>query len=231
MCVITISRQFGSGGDEIAELICSQTGYQLFDKHVLARAAADAGLSVEEIIAYTEGSRKMRSFLDRLFGRPEIVAQVSLWKEEEDGTRTRQEVQLDERNAMLIIQKAIETAYQMGRMVIVGRGGQVILKDRPGVLHVRIEAPLEERLIRVRHSVHFAGRAYNDSVQARRAAQDLIEAQDGASANYLTSSYAVDWSDPTLYHLVINTSKLKIEQAAKVIVDAARLFELAPETA
>jgi cytidylate kinase len=62
-------------------------------------------------------------------------------------------------------------------------------------------------------------------VDARRAAQALIEANDDASADYLKHFYDVDWSDPLLYHLVINTSKLALDQAARLIVEAARQLE------
>jgi CMP/dCMP kinase len=225
MPVITISRQYGSGGDEIAELICKTTGYQLFDKHILAMAAAEVGLRDQEIIDFTEESYQSRGFFERLFRRVQPLARVSTWIEDEKGVRTREELHLSEQDALLLSQKAVEAAYRVGRIVIAGRGGQVVLQDCQGALHVRVEAPLEDRLMRVRKDPLLADRSFSSPVEARRAAQDLLEARDSASAGYLKRFYGVDWSDPALYHLVINTGKLSIEQAAKVILAAAQTIK------
>jgi cytidylate kinase len=222
MAVITVSRQFGSGGDEIVEKVCKTTGYYLFDKQLLAKAAFEAGLSDQEIVDYSEDNYRVKNFLDRLFGRSRPVAQVRVWKEGRDGVRTMEEMNLSEENALSLVRNAIETSYKMGNIVIVGRGGQMILKDHPDVLHVRIEAPLEERLLRVRSNPAFASRSFSDSFEARQAAQNLIEVNDIASADYLKRFYGVDWSDPMLYHMVINTCKLSIEQSARLIIDAAQ---------
>lgn len=225
MSVITISRQFGSGGNEIAELICATTGYQLFEKHILAQAAFDVGLSEKEIIEFSEDHFKTDTLFDRMFGRSRPVASVRYWRETKDGVRLPDEIELDQGHALLLVQKAIETAYRIGNMVIVGRGGQMVLKDRTDVLHVRIEAPLEDRLLRVRALPRLASRTYADSVEARRVAQDLIGANDLASADYLKRVYHVDWSDSSLYHVVINTGKLRVEQAAGVILEALHQLE------
>lgn len=225
MAVITISRQYGSGGDEIVELICKTTGYQIFDKHIIAAAAVEAGLSDQEVIDFAEGNYKVKNFLDRLLGISRPVAQLRVWKENSSGERTAEEMPLNEENALALVKKAIEYAYNLGNMVIVGRGGQVVLRDCPDVLHVRVEAPLEDRILRVRTSPIPINRPYQDSVKTRRAAQDVIAINDAASADYLKRFYGVDWADPLLYHLLINTSKLQVEPAAQVIIEAARQLE------
>ncbi len=228
MAVITISRQYGSGGDEIAEEICSTTGYSLFDKRILARAASQAGLSDQEIIECSEENYKCLNFLDRLFGRPHLVTQARVWKEDRDGVRTREEIQLGEEITLPLITRAVQSAYEKDNIVIVGRGGQVILQDRPGVLHVRVEAPLEERILRVREYPMLAKQTYSDSVEARRAAQNLIETNDSASADFLRRVYNVDWADPMMYHLVINTAKLDVYRATKLIIATIQEMESLP---
>jgi cytidylate kinase len=225
MAVITISRQYGSGGDEIAEMICRATGYHLFDKQILARAVSEAGLTDQEVIDYSEGNYKVQNIIERLTGRSRPAAQVRVLKRDPEGQQTAEEMPLSEEQAFSLVRKAVEASYRAGNMVIVGRGGQMILRDHPDVLHVRVEARLEERILRVRGDAEFASRRYSDSVDARRAAQALIEANDDASADYLKHFYDVDWSDPLLYHLVINTSKLALDQAARLIVEAARQLE------
>ncbi len=231
MAVITISRQFGSGGDEIAEIISKKTGYRVFDKQLLAIAAHEAGLSSQEIIDYSEDQYKAQNFLDRLFGRSKTVAQMSTWVEDKGGVRITEQLSLGEEQALGFVRKAIVAAYKMGNMVIVGRGGQAILHDRQDVLHVRVEAPMEERLMRVRSDPEIAKRGFGNAVEARRIAQDLIEKSDIASADYLKRFYNVDWSDSSLYHLIINTGKLDVENAAGVIVDLIQKIEPVPEVA
>ena len=163
MAVITISRQYGSGGDAIAERICELTGYRRFDKNVLQKAAAEAGLSDEEVVDFSEDKHKVQTFIDRLFGRSRPLAEVRVWKEGPDGVRIAENLRISEESALVLERLAVETAYREGNMVIIGRGGQVILKDRPGVLHVRIEAPLETRILRVRNEPQLVGRSYGRS--------------------------------------------------------------------
>lgn len=218
MAVITISRQFGSGSEEIVDIVCRELGYRLFDKHILAKAALDVGLSEQETIDYSEDNYKVRSFLERLFGRGALVAQMPVWKEDLDGVRTVELMNLDEAQALSLVKKAIITAYDMGDVIILGRGGQVILRDRPGVFHIRIEAPLEDRIQRVRQRLSQSEHSFSSSLEARRASQDLIAANDLASADYLKRLYAVDWSDTMLYDLVINTHNLLSKVAARAII-------------
>lgn len=229
MTVITISRQYGSGGDEIAEIISEKLGYRMFDKKILARAAYDEGLSAQEIIDYSEDQYKTQNFLERLFGRSRTVAQMSTWIEVKGGVRVAEQLSLSEEQALGFVRKAVISAHKLGNMIIVGRGGQAILKDQPDVLHVRVEAPLEDRILRVRSDPEIAKQGYGDAVQARRIAQDLIEKNDIASADYLKRFYNVNWSDVSLYHLVLNTGKLSVETAAGVIVNLVQQLERAPE--
>jgi cytidylate kinase len=221
MAIITISRQYASNGNEIAEKICESTGYYLFDKRIIAEVAVEAGLSDEEIVDFSEENYKIKGFFNRLFGG----SQLQIWKEMEDGLRTSEEVQLSEENALSLVRKAIEHAYQRGDTVIVGRGGQVILQDAPDVLHVRVETPLEDRIQRVRSHPKLANRSFIGPLEARRAALDLIEESDAASADYLKRFHGVDWSDPMLYHIVINTGKLNPKQAVRLIIETARQLE------
>jgi CMP/dCMP kinase len=222
MAVITISRQYGSGGDEIAARVCEILSYQHFDKRLIARASMDVGLSEQEIVDYSEENHKVRSFLDRLMGRQAVVAQTRIWREDATGVRSAEDIKLSEEAALTLVQKAVRSAYRAGNVVIIGRGGQVILKDGPDVLHVRIEAPLENRIQRVKEQVKATHKLYPADIELRRAAQDLIIERDAASADYLSRFYHVDWEEPLLYHLVINTGKVSIEQSALLIAQLAR---------
>lgn len=224
MTVITISRQFGSLGDEIAQKLCEVLGYQYFDKRLVMQAASEAGLSEQEIMDYSEENYKVHNFLDRMLSRPQTLGHVRVWKEDAQGIRSPDAIPLTEDTALDLVQKAIRHAHQVGNVVIVGRGGQVILQNEPDVLHVRVEAPLETRIQRVKQ-----WRPLETSVDLRRAAQDLIEQKDAASADYLQSFYNVHWDDPALYHIILNTEKLSIDQAVSLLAHMAREFSLQPE--
>lgn len=216
MAIITISRQYGSGGDEIAERLCECLGYGLFDKRLLLNAAAETGLSEQEIIDYSEENHKVRSFIDRLFARPALIAQVAAARQPSAGIRP-EEIVLREELALTLVQKAVHKAYEIGNTIIIGRGGQILLKDFPDVFHVRVVAPLENRILRVKQEIKQSRQEYFADIESRRAAQDLIIERDTASADYIKQHYNVDWDDPLLYHLVLNTAKLSIDQAVKVI--------------
>ncbi|MDR3573013.1 MAG: cytidylate kinase-like family protein [Anaerolineaceae bacterium] len=219
MAVITISRQFGSGGDEIVDRVCKLLGYRCFDQQLLIQTAREAGLSESEIIDYSEENYKVENFMDRLFSRTSLVGQVR-----RTTGRLYSEPTLTGAMAFALVNKAIETACKVGNIVIVGRGGQVVLKDYSNVLHVRIEAPLEDRLMRVRSDLR-QKESGDILIDERRRAHDLINARDSASADYLNSHFGVDWSDPTLYHVVLNSAKLPLDLAAQFIVAMVRAME------
>ncbi len=213
MPVITISRQFGSGGDEVARHLCELLAYGYFDKQLLAYAASKAGLPEEEIVDFSEDHYKVRSLMDHLivgWRSPHSIAGTEVWQEELFGEVYTAVSTLDEAQCLALVQSAIRTAYKHGDMVILGRGGQVMLNDKPDVLHVRIEAPLDirSRRLQERENVGLA------TAQAR-----ALE-HDRASAEYLKRFYDIDWSDPLHYHLTINTGGLRVEAAARLIINA-----------
>jgi CMP/dCMP kinase len=229
MAVITISRQFGSGGDEIANRVCEVLGYQQFDKRQIIQAAAEAGLSENEVVDYSEENHKVRTFLDRLFNRSIPLAQVRVWHETSGGVRAAEEVRLSEDVVLSLVQKSIRSAYRMGNFVIVGRGGQVILRNYREVVHVRIVAAEEDRIQIVKEQIKQQRQDFGADIEARRQAQDLITERDAASHDYIRRFYDAEWDDPQLYHLVINTSKVGVEQAVALITRLAQ--EIKPQPA
>jgi cytidylate kinase len=218
MAVITISRQYGSGGDEIAVRVCEELGYRMFDKRLMAQVASEMGLSEREIVDFSEASYKVRGFLERLFARrnARVVAEAGTWTQDTSGARAVQVEQLDEEWCVRMVRTTIQAAYERDNIVIVGRGGQAILQDKPGVLHVRLLAPLGARILRVRYQ-ETVGLAAEFQ---QRTAQDLVLDRDRAAAEYLRRFHDVDWADPTLYHMVLDTQKWGVEPAAQLIVEA-----------
>jgi cytidylate kinase len=213
MAVITLSRQFGSGGEAIAARVCEILGYRYFDKKMIVRAASEVGLSEEEIIDFSEDNYKTRSFVDHLmtgWRGSRAIAQSYTWQEEIFGLGPKAMSALDEVKNIGLVESAIRAAYQRNNVVIVGRGGQAILKDKPGVLHVRIQAPLEARVLCLHQRENYS----------LGWAQDIAINRDRAAADYLERFHNIDWADSALYHLVINTRQLDTEAAAQLIINA-----------
>jgi cytidylate kinase len=216
MAVVTISRQYGSGGDEIAAKVCELLGYRYFDKRLMAQVASEAGLSSKEIIDSPEDRHQAVGFLERLFGHK--VSEAWVTRDEVSGDRIVEMAELDSKRFISVVRSLIRTAYEQGNVVIVGRGGQAVLRDQPGVLHVRIEMSFDERVRRVNEQQRF-GRP--------EVARDFVAERDRATADYLRSYYDVEWADPALYHLTINTGLLDAEAAAHIIVDAVQYLQAA----
>lgn len=220
MAVITISRQYGSGGTEIAARVCELLGYRYLDKELIAGALAEAGLSEGEVISFSEQASKARKFIDRLlFPGPHIVAQVAIRQRSAGEAETIKVEQLDKAECLNLIQTAIHAEHRAGNAVIVGRGGQAVLQKLPGVLHVRIIAPMNERILRIQRLKSL------DMEQAYR----LATQEDRRAHDYLEEVFDIQWDEPTLYHLVINAGKLSVEQAAQLIVQAVQQLKAAPE--
>lgn len=207
MPVITISRQYGSGGDAIGKRVCEALGYNYFDKNLMARVATEAGISESDIVDLPEHAYKMRGFFDKLFGRRRSAAEA--WTAPKDQQALPVEA-LDEARSVHLIKDTVMEAYKHGNVVIVGRGGQAILREQPGVLHVRIIAPLGARVLRVQSTEN----VILDEATAR------VKHRDEAAAAYLERFHDIDWDNPLLYHLVINTGKWESEDAVQIILNA-----------
>ena len=210
MTVVTISRQFGSGGDEIAGRVCQLLGFRYFDKELMAQVATEMGLAEDEIVDLSEDVHEIRGFLKRLFSASRKVTQIEAIPEDRPGSVIEVVKKLDEAQSIALVQSTIRAVYEEGNVVIVGRGGQAILKDKPDVLHVRIEAPLDSRVQRLCDRANFSlGGAHDTAIK-----------RDRASADYLKRFYNIDWADSLLYDLVINTGRVNIEAAAQLIAKA-----------
>jgi cytidylate kinase len=211
MSVITISRQIGSGAEEVARLVCERLGYAYFDKNFLVDEAIKMGLSESEIVELSEETYKAKTFLENLFSPgARTVASVAIRRRNETGIEKKYIRHLDELDCIDMIRTVIEATYRRGNIVIVGRGGQVILQKKPDVLHVRLIAPLEVRIQRI------MGQEGMDADKARQ----YIQERDKATFEYLERFFKVQWDDPTLYNLTINTGEHNYIGAAATIIHA-----------
>jgi cytidylate kinase len=219
MATITISRQYASGGEEIAARVAQLLGYTIFDKTMMAEVATELGLTEHEIVDFKETDQRSLGFLDRLLGRTLTVAQIRTWQEDIRGVRTPAVIKVTDSQAIAMVQGVIDGAYKRGNVVIVGRGGQAILRDRPGVLHVRVEAPVEHRVQRLMD---------RDDCTPTQAELE-IEDHDRAARDYVKRYHDLDPTDPMHYHLLINTGLLDLETAAEVIALAVQQMKPVPQ--
>ncbi len=205
--VVTISRQVGSGGDEIAGKVARILGYAYFDKTLMMKVAKDLGISCDEIADFSEDSYEVKSLVDKILRRKRPVTSSFV---QEGDVQIRKA--LDEEKCLAVIQDVIKSLALNGKTVIVGRGGQAILKDNAATLHVKVVAPLE---IRIQRIMKIGG-------LSERVAKKTIEDSDRATAEYIKRFYGIDWADQTFYDMVINTWKLDFDTAAKMIVSVVR---------
>jgi cytidylate kinase len=203
MAVITISRELGSEGDVIADLVCQELGYRRVDKAMLMEIAKEAGVDVEAVLAKERGFAK-RSTL--------ISSEMTALRRRQPGVFERGGG-LDDQTYERIVRQAMEQFAEQGDVVIVGRGGQMVLRDWPMALHVRLYALLDVRVQRVRQRVNIS----------EHEAKRRIAESDEQKRQYIRHMHTnANWKDLKHYHLIINTAHVSPEVAAQIIVLAAK---------
>lgn len=200
MRAITISREYGSGGGEIAYRLAQRLGWQLIDHEVVVRVARELGVSIAEAEEHDEHEETLvERILESLQMLPSPVA-------------ASQQLITPVHNEQLpyneACQRVIAGAVATGQSVIVGRGSQVVLAERRDVFHVRIVAPLE---LRIRYVMNREG-------LDRAAAQERIRLKDQDRRRYLQAQFHCHPADPLLYDIVANTAVLDLDSVADLII-------------
>jgi cytidylate kinase len=178
MSAITVSRQLGSLGFEVAQTAADLLGYRLVWRDLINQAARIAG-SPEAALAAIDD-----------------LGLLGICPSPEACQAYRQAVQ-----------QIMQELANQGNVVIIGRAGQMILGGWPEVLHVRVIAPRPLRIERVAERQEIS----------LECALAQIEASDRRRRNYLKRFYNVQWDDPNIYDLVINTAHLAPTAAAQLI--------------
>lgn len=182
MPIITLSREMGSRGDDVAAAVAQRLGLRLVGRELINRAAKQAGAPEVALAEIDELG---------LLGVKPSPAALRLYREK-------------------VAEVLVELA-DAGDVLLVGRGGQVVLAGRPGVLRVRIAAPRRQRIATVQERCGV-------SVAAAAA---RIDASDRARAGYLQRHHGVRWDDAALYDLIINLAQLDAAAATAAICAAA----------
>src|SRR5205823_1360173 len=198
MRAVTISREYGSGGGEVARRLAGRLGWHLVDHEVVMDVARALGVTEAEAEAHDEHADRLASRILLSLGVVPSAAPAPL----------PVELSMDQPAYDEARRTVVEGATKAGHAVIVGRGAQVLLAPRRDVLHVRIIAPLEQRIqyVMQREKLDHA------------AAERRIQAKDRDRANFLMSAHHKNPSDARLYDLVVNTGVLHLNSAVDLVV-------------
>jgi cytidylate kinase len=192
---VTLAREYGSGGGQIAECVARRLGWELIDRNLLEEISEKFHLNVGVAQRLQE---RGSWWLER-------VARA-IWLHTGGTTVDVADVE----NVHEFTRHAILEAARRGNCVIVGRGGQCVLQERSDVLHVFVFAPLEYRVERLR-------RRY----KGEDGALNAIERVDDERAAYIREFYDTEWKNPSLYQLWVNGT-MGVESAAEMIVNGVK---------
>lgn len=206
MPVITIRGQYGSWSAEIGELIAHKLNIDYVDREIIAGVAerlrrTSTSIAEKEMPPSTLLGRISEAMAQTAYLGDGIYAGIysPLW-----------EIPLNDTNYLSGLQHVIKELAASQSIVILGRGGQFILKDFPGAFHVLIVAPIAVRVKRVMESLRL------NEADAKR---EIARFDDGAR-EFVKRYFKANIADPINYDMVINTNHLSIEGAASIIVDA-----------
>jgi cytidylate kinase len=193
MSIITISHEMGAGGPEIGQQAAERLGYRYVDHELISDAAHRYGLLEEKL-----------SHLDE--SKPSLFERFDA----------------ETRRYITALQTALYGFAEQDRVVLMGRGGQWLLRGVSHVFRVRIMAPFELRARRLAKKL--AGPMGEQA--SPRTVTEMVRRDDAEKAGRMRYLYEVDLADPALYDAVINTEKLAVASAVELIVSAVARPEL-----
>lgn len=197
MAVITISRQFGAGGLTMGKKLSELLNYSLMDEEILqlvaerARVSQHWALSVEK-----EAGGKLQKFISSLIPRNVV-----------DRILADQRGYIDEEIYVDLLGQIITQIAEEDNTIIIGRGGQYILKDHPNVFHILLIADLE-------HRIRFMEKKYH---LTRAQATQTVNSEEKRRGNLYRKFNKTDYDRPEHYHLTLNMSLLDFDRAADIV--------------
>lgn len=199
--IITIGRQYGSGGLEIGQKLAEELGVNLYDKEMLKRAAKESSLCEELFEAHDEKSTN--SFLYSL-----VMDTYSL------GYSATGYVDMPINHKVFLAQfDTIKKIADEGPCVMVGRCADYALEDYKNVINVFIYADMEQRIRRIAQKY--------DLTDAK--AKDVIQKADKKRASYYNYYTNKEWGDAKGYDLCLNSGKLGIYGTVKAIMEYIKI--------
>jgi len=198
MAVITISKEFGTESDKVASQAAQRLGYEYIGDHLIAEIAKELHVSESEAEMFrkTSQSRILR-FVDRY-----TCSLVQKVVDREHGC-------LDDKNYYKTTKKLVQNVYEAGNAIILGWGGQCLLRGKPNTLHVRLIKDEETKIKEVMQNRNLE----------HKAAKSFIEREEGDLKAYIEHYFNEDWNAAHLYDLIIDMGKTSVEKAVDLICD------------
>ena len=199
MGVITISRQFGAAGRTLGKLVAEKLGYDFFDELLIQKIAEQA--KVTEASVHSFEKHEMGTSLTKVFSG--IVSRGFLERIlDEKGY-------LDEKVYVESLSSVLTSLADEGNKVLLGRGGQFILRGRNDVHHVLLIAKFE-------HRVQFMCDNYMMTVKEARA---LVRREEKRRDNFYKLLGKENFEEPRLYDIVINVTRTGLDRAARLVLE------------
>ena len=199
--VITIARQYGSGGREIGERVANLLGIPFYDKEIIKEAASKGNLN--EGVAKSIDESAANSLLYTLAMGSNVI-----------GPSAHFGYKMPINDKLFILQSdVIKTYAKNGSCVIIGRCSDYVLKDELGVLRIFIYGDLDHRKQRIMER--------HPEIKSSQLI-DVINKTDKRRASYYNFYTGNKWGKYDNYDLAINSSTLGISGTAEIIVDYAK---------
>lgn len=201
--IITIEREYGCGGGDIAQLVANRLGWKLWDQHLTEEIARLANCPKTVV---QEREEKNDPLYYRLF--------KSFLRGSYEGSINAPKLNLvDSETILKTTKRVVEHAAEKGNCVIVGRGSQQFLKNRQGTLRVFLYAPRDDKVRRLLSR----GKSEKD-------AEELVDSVDGERADFIQKYFNADWPDRSIYHAMLNTA-IGDECTADMILSLAQTYQ------
>lgn len=196
MAVITLSRFFGAGGKTLGNMVAKKLGYCFLDDEII-RQIAEKAQAIDWMIAIEkEFGGKLLSCISGFVPKRRLEMILDDKKGEADGAYS-----------VDILQQIMLQVAEEGNAIIVGRGGQYLLREHKDAFHVLMVADLEDR-------VQFMEERYHLSLKK---ALHVVNRQDKRRQNFYRFLGKVDYDQPDIYHMVLNMSKLSLDRACELL--------------
>jgi cytidylate kinase len=182
--IVTVEREYGCGGGEIAQLLASRLGWKLWDQLLTEEIARLAHCPKAVVEAREERNDPLYYRLFKSFLRGSY-----------EGSLNARNLNLVDSEAIYrITKRVVEHAAERGQCVIVGRGSQQFLKHRPDTLRIFLYATTEDKVRRL------IARG-----KSEREAEELVDTVDRERADFIQRYFNVAWPDRAIYHAMMNT--------------------------
>ena len=201
--IITIEREYGCGGGEIAQLLANRLDWKLWDQRLTEEIARLANCPKAVVQEREERNDPLYYRLFKSFLRGSYEGSINAPKLN----------LVDSETIARLTKRVVEHAAEKGNCVIVGRGSQQFLKSRPDTLRVFLYAPRETKVRRLQ------GRG-----KTEKEAEELVDNVDRERADFVQKYFNVEWPDRAIYHTMMNTA-IGDEAVVDMILNSRQTYE------